>query len=107
MAAHYVMHFDSVAELHRIDDLRARFEPAQSSPPVPGAQAELVDHREHSVAGQTSFRAIGPMAHGGEARLDRFGLFRLPRGPLPNFEVLNDCFGETRSAGWGRMQTLV
>ena len=30
----------------------------------------LVDHREHSVAGQTSFRAIGPVAHGGEARLD-------------------------------------
>jgi len=36
------------------------FEPAQSSPGALGAQAELVDHRKHSVAGQTSFRAIGP-----------------------------------------------
>jgi len=42
------------------------------------------------------------MAHSGEARLDRFRLFRLPRGPLPNFEVLNDRCGETQSAGWGR-----
>src|SRR5437762_194764 len=70
VATHYFLHFDSVVELHPIDDLREPFEPAQSSPAALGAQAELVDHREHSVAGQTSFRAIGPVAHGGEARLD-------------------------------------
>ena len=35
---------------------------ARSSPAALGAHAELVDHREHSVAGQTSFRAIGPVA---------------------------------------------
>ena len=66
MPTHYDMHFDSAAELHRIDDVRARFEPAQWSSPAPDAQAELADHREHSVAGQTSVRAIGPVAHGGE-----------------------------------------
>ena len=54
VATHYVLHFDSVVELHPIDDLREPFEPAQSSPAALGAQAELVDHREHSVAGQTS-----------------------------------------------------
>ena len=53
-------------ELHPIDDLREPFEPAQSSPAALGAQAELVDHRKHSVAGQTSLRAIGPVAHRGE-----------------------------------------
>src|SRR5258705_4220999 len=52
VATHYVLHFDSVVELHPIDDLREPFEPAQSSPAALGAQAELVDHREHSVAGQ-------------------------------------------------------
>jgi hypothetical protein len=56
------LHFDSVVELHPIDDLREPFEPAQSSPAALGAQTDLVDHREHSVAGQTSFRAIGPVA---------------------------------------------
>src|SRR4030095_16193412 len=49
VATHYVLHFDSVVELHPIDDLREPFEPAQSSPAALGAQAELVDHREHSV----------------------------------------------------------
>jgi hypothetical protein len=54
MATHYVLHFDSVVELHPIDDLREPFQRAQSSRAALGAQAELVDHREHSVAGQTS-----------------------------------------------------
>jgi len=57
VATHYVLHFDSVVELHPIDDHREPFEPAQSSPAALGAQAELVDHREHSVAGRTFFRA--------------------------------------------------
>src|SRR5205823_9895429 len=70
VATHYVLHFDSVVELHPIDDLREPFEPAQSSPAALRAQAELVDHRAHAVAGQTSFLAIGPVAHGGDARLD-------------------------------------
>lgn len=35
MATHYVLHFDSVVELHPIDDLREPFERAQSSPARP------------------------------------------------------------------------
>jgi hypothetical protein len=54
MATHYVLHFDSVVELHPIDDLREPFQRAQSSRAALDAQAELVDHREYSVAGQTS-----------------------------------------------------
>ena len=85
VATNYVMHFDSAAELHRIDDLRARFKPAQLSPPAPDAQAALVDHASipsrvrHPFVGSIEWRTVG------EARPDRFGLFRLPREPLPNF----------------------
>jgi len=58
------------AEIRSLDDFRGPFEAAQSSPTALGGVAELVDHGEHRVAGQTSIGAVGPMPHPGEARLD-------------------------------------
>jgi hypothetical protein len=63
-----------MVELHPVGDLRERFERAQSSAPALGAQAELVDHREYSVAGKTSYRAIGAVAHGSKLDLITFEL---------------------------------
>jgi hypothetical protein len=100
VATHYVLHFDSVVELHPIDDLREPFEPAQSSPAALGAQTELVDHREHSVAGQTSFRAIGPVAHGGEARLDHVRAADVDRNHLRVMTIAGAVERQFLAAQW-------
>jgi hypothetical protein len=80
--------------------LREPFEPAQSSPAALDAQAELVDHREHSVAGQTSFRAIGPVAHGGEARLDHVRAADVDRNHLRVMTIAGAVERQFLAAQW-------
>ena len=60
------MNFDPVTELHSVDHFGEALKSPQPAPAALRAHAELEDHREHSVAGQTPLGAISPVAHGGE-----------------------------------------
>jgi hypothetical protein len=71
MAKHYVLHLNSLVELHAIDDLREPFKPRCRRQLRSAHRPRACRSSQAYLARQTSFRALGPVAHGGEARLDQ------------------------------------